>query len=128
MWDKGKTWLHTIYKICTRIAPVPKMAISEAGYSYFNQLGIVKWWGLTLCAGDSILLSTILYTLTLQAGVNNYPILFINPDNRLFDDLLNTVEGEILETEIEIDDLFADEESNLILVSNQQLNSSHLSN
>ena len=42
------------------------------------------------------------------------------------------MEGEILETEIEIEDLFADQESNceeqLILNTNQQLNTSYFNN
>ena len=133
-WEMVKTGWHSINKIRTipHARPPSKKdkKITPTGENhtscfYFTQLR--KTGRLTLGSSLFISLNTIFYALTLHnTGLaNTNPFLFLYRNNIVFDDLPNTVEGDILETEIEMEDLFDDQESysegQLIISSNQQL-------
>lgn len=110
-WERLKAGFHSINKI--RTIPQKILVYYALQSNSFSSIQIRKYRRLILGSGTFISLNTIFYTIAIHnTAVDNpphtkNPFLFLSKNNVEFTDLLNTVEEDILETEIEY--LFTDE-------------------
>ena len=124
-WERVKGGLYSINKIRT----IPNK-ISEYYYNCYSFIQLRKYERLIPASALFISLNTVFYIMAVHnsavANTSHYfgeeagakwSLLFSANNNGAFSDLLNTVEGDILETEIETEDLFSakdESESNQI--------------